>query len=397
LPSHSAVFVVLVTKDGSGQNVQQMEYLSHIAAVANAPTYSWTNAAVDAGLVGGSRRDQLAETKAIAQLALRVLQGARANDIPVSALDLDVNLVDWRQLLRWGISEARVPAGTTVLFREPGLWDQYKSYVMTSLVVLLAQTTLIAGLLVQRSKRRQTERELRGSQMQLRTSHDRIQHLGRRLVHEQEEERARVARELHDDVGQLLGCLVLELELLRRESQQRRKADRVLAGVVELAQDAAKSVHDLSHQLHPAKLRMIGLVSAIHGLTRDLSGPALSIAFSHADVPTRLPDDIALSLFRVLQEALQNVVKHSAATCVVVQLRREEQGLTLSIVDNGVGFNFDKTQTGGLGLLSISERLQSVGGRLDIRSHPGAGTELEIMVPISVAPATHHAVATQSH
>ena len=385
LPRHSAVFVVLVTQDGAGQNVQQIDYLSRIASIANAPTYSWVNAAVDAGLVGGSRRDQLAETKAIATLALRMLQGARADDIPVSWPDLDVKQVDWRQLRRWGISEARVPAGTSVLFREPGVWDRYRSYIMGSMVLLLTQTTLIAALLVQRSKRRKIELELRDSQTQLRASYDRIQHLGRRLLHEQEEERARVARELHDDVCQQLGCLVLELEILRREDQHRRKADRVLADVVDLAQDAMKSLRDLSHQLHSAKLQMVGLVSAIRGLANDLSGPGLRIAFSHEAVPTGLPDDVALCLFRVVQEALRNIVKHSAATDASVQLRGQEHGLVLSISDNGVGFHLDDSRTKGLGLLSISERLQSVGGRLDIWSRPGSGTQLEIVVPIAVA------------
>ena len=195
-----------------------------------------------------------------------------------------------------------------------------------------------------------------------------------------------MARELHDDVCQQLGCLVLELEILRREDQHRRKADRVLAGVVDLAQDAMKSLRDLSHQLHSAKLQMVGLVSAIGALANDLSGPALCIAFSDDAVPAGLPDDIALCLFRVVQEALRNVVKHSAATDATVQLRGQEHGLALSITDNGIGFDVDDIRTKGLGLLSISERLQSVGGRLDIWSRPGSGTQLEIVVPIAVAP-----------
>src|SRR5262249_48756553 len=272
-------------------------------------------------LVGGSRRDQLAETKAIATLALRVLQGARADDIPVSWPDLDVKQVDWRQLRRWGISEARVPAGTSVLFREPGVWDRYRSYIMGSMVLLLTQTTLIAALLVQRSKRRKIELELRDSQTQLRASYDRIQHLGRRLLHEQEEERARVARELHDDVCQQLACLVVGLEMLRHEDRHRRKADRALADAVDLAQGSLKSIRDLSHQLHSARLQLVGLVSAIHELACDLSGDTLRITFSHDAVPLSVPDDIALCLFRVAQEALRNVVKHSAATEASVQLR----------------------------------------------------------------------------
>jgi signal transduction histidine kinase len=396
LPPHAAVFVAVVSKDGAGENFQQMDYLSMVASGANAPTYSWADAAVDSGIVGGTRRDQLAETKAIATLALRVLQGARADDIPVSAPSLDVNQVDWRQLRRWGIPEARVPAGTTILFREPGVWDRYQRYLIGSLGLLLAQTTLIAALLVQRSKRRQIERELRGSQTQLRASYERIRDLGRRLIHEQEEERARVARELHDDIGQQIGCLVLELEMLRRDDQRRRKADRVLAEAVNLAQGAVKSIRDLSHQLHSVKLQLVGLVPAIRGLAKDLSGPTLSIAFSHESVPAGIPDDIALCFYRVVQEALRNVVKHSAATHVSVQLLGQEHELSLSIVDDGVGFNVNKMRGNGLGLLSISERIQSVGGRFDIRSQAGSGTLLEIVVPMATTPAADHALSVPS-
>ena len=223
LPPRSVVFVVLVTKDGAGKNVLQIDYLSRIASVANAPTYSWADAAVDSGIVGGSRRDQLAEVKAVATLALHVLQGARADDIPVSSPMLDVDQVDWRQLRRWGISEARVPAGTTVLFREPGMWDRYQRYIIGSLALMLAQMALIAGLLVQRSKRRQAE-------LDLRSSNDRIRHLGRRLLHAQEAERARVARELHDDISQQIAILAVELDSLRPDCQEVDNAKPALPG-----------------------------------------------------------------------------------------------------------------------------------------------------------------------
>jgi PAS domain S-box-containing protein len=208
--------------------------------------------------------------------------------------------------------------------------------------------------------------------------------LSRRLMEAQDEERARVARGLHDDVGQQLGYLAFELELLRREDRQRRKADRVLASVLNLVRGASRSVQDLSYQLHPAKLRLMGLVPVISSLVRELSRPTLSIAFVHDSVPDGLPDDIALCLYRVVQEALQNVMKHSAATQVSVQLRGEAQGLTLSIADNGVGFSVDRTRTSGLGLLGMQERLRSVGGRCDISSRLGAGTTIDIVVPLPI-------------
>src|SRR5262245_50494734 len=111
LPPHSAVYYVVVSQDAAGENFQQMPYLSHIAAAANAPTYGWADAAVETGILGGRRRDQLNLVTAIAELGLRVLRGERPDDIPVSAPDTDVDSVDWRQLRRWGIDESRVPQG----------------------------------------------------------------------------------------------------------------------------------------------------------------------------------------------------------------------------------------------------------------------------------------------
>src|SRR4029077_12189889 len=119
------------------------------------------------------------------------------------------------QLRRWGLDESRLPAGTRVMFREPSIWDQFERYIVGAVVVMLAQTTLIAGLLVQRLKRQRVERELRGSQDKLRVSYDQIRDLGRRLLGEQEAERGRIARELHDDINQQIAILSIELDGLR--------------------------------------------------------------------------------------------------------------------------------------------------------------------------------------
>jgi hypothetical protein len=212
LPPHSAVYYVVMRQDGAGEQFQVMSSLSRVAAAANAPTYSWADAAAETGIVGGSRRDQLVQTKAIAALALRVLRGERADDIPVSNIDTNVNLVDWRQLRRWGLDESRLPSGTRVLFREPSAWDRYRRYIVGAVVLMLAQTALITGLLVHRRMRRRVELELRDSEAKLRVSYDRNRHLSRRLLGEQEAERARLARELHDDISQRLAILSIELD-----------------------------------------------------------------------------------------------------------------------------------------------------------------------------------------
>ena len=399
VPPRSAVFYTVVSEDGAGEHFQVMASLSRVAAAANAPTYSWADAAVDAGIVGGSRRDQLAQTRAIATLALRVLRGERADDIPVSSPDTDVDQVDWRQLRRWGLDSSRLPAGVRVLSREPGIWDQYQRYIIGAMVLLLTQTTLIGGLLVQRAKRRRvelelrgTERELRGSQAKLRVSFDRIRHLSRRLLGEQEAERARIARELHDDINQQLAILAIELDRLRVDQLQVHTA-KLLSRAMETAEGISESVRALSHRLHPSRLQLIGIVAAIDSLRRDLSPPHLSIAFSHRGIPAEIDQQIALCLFRVAQEALGNAVKHSGAGHVAVDLTGGPSGVALTITDDGKGFDVD-LPNGGLGLISMRERVESVGGVLEIHAAPASGTRLSVTVPTKKSESALAAIAS---
>jgi signal transduction histidine kinase len=383
LPRRSAVYYVLVSQDGAGEHFQQMAYLSRVASAANAPTYSWADAAVDSGIVGGSRRDQLAQTKAIATLALRVLRGERADDIPVSSLNTDVEQVDWRQLRRWGLDESRLPVGARVLFRQPSVWDQYKRYIIGAVILIMAQTTLIAGLLVQRTKRRRAELEFRDSQVKLRVSYDRVRNLSQRLLGEQEAERARIARELHDDIGQQLTILSIDLDRMRSDPQHAHNPQR-LTQSLETMQTISTSVRELSHRLHPSRLQLLGLVAGLDNLRRDLSPPHLSIAFTHRDVPAVIDPNIALCLFRVAQEALANAVKHSHAQHVSVDLTGGSSSMTLTITDDGKGFDVDGAPKGGLGLMSMRERVESAGGVLEIHATPGSGTRLTITVPTQV-------------
>ena len=174
LPERSVVYYLLVTEDGAGNKYHPLDYVDRVAAAANAPTYSWVDSAMDHGIVGGNLYSQTEAIRRTGQLALRVLRGEKADSIDTSAIDLNSSQVDWRQLRRWGIDEARVPAGTVVRFREPTIWDRYKGYILAALALLIAQSGLIAGLLIQRRRRYQAEVELRRSQESLRTSYERI-------------------------------------------------------------------------------------------------------------------------------------------------------------------------------------------------------------------------------
>jgi signal transduction histidine kinase len=342
----------------------------------------------------------LAQTRAIATLALRVLRGERADDIPVSSPNTDVDQVDWRQLRRWGLDESRLPAGTDVQFRPPSLWGQYSRYIIGAVLLMLAQSALIAGLLVQRAKRRRmelelrgSEFELRGSQAKLRVSYDRIRHLSRRLLGEQEAERARIARELHDDIGQQLTILSIELDGLRSDQLPVPGAER-LSRAMETTQGISTSVRELSHRLHPSKLGLIGLVAALDNLRRDLSPPHLSIAFRHRNVPAKMDQSIAQCVFRVAQEALGNAVKHSAAGHISVDLTGGPSSLALTITDDGKGFDVTGPSNAGLGLISMRERVESVGGVLEIHSTSASGTRLEVAIPIHASESALAAIAS---
>ena len=320
LPANSAIYYLLVNRTGDGENVHPLEYLERLAAVANSPVYSWVDSAIGRGAVGGSLKDQTVQLKALGRLALRVLSGESADRIPVSSPNLNVMEVDWRQLQRWRIDESRVPQGTQVLFKELSVWDRYWFYILGAAALMLAQTLLIAGLLVQRQRRRLAEARFRGSEEALRVSYDRIRALGLRLLQAQDSERSHIARELHDDISQQLALLSIDLELLNGAVPPDSKS---LAGeALHRAHDVASSIHDLSHRLHPAKLRLIGLVAALDALQREVSRSDLSVTFTHDNVPANLPHDLTLSVFRIVQEALHNALKYSKARSVNVRPQR---------------------------------------------------------------------------
>src|SRR5262245_28233844 len=231
LPSHSVVYYLLVSQDGSGVHLPPLEYLDRLASVANQPIYSWDDSTMGHGVVGGCLRHFESGIALVAQQALRVLQGQSADALPTLTPDLNVAQVDWRELQRWNIPERRVPAGTTVRFRELTFWSRYKGSVISAVAILVAQTGLIVALLVQRARRRRAEERVRGSQAELLTSYERIRDLGARLLSAQDVERSRVARDLHDDVGQQLALLSIDLQQLSGVAQVRSEDPRELARV----------------------------------------------------------------------------------------------------------------------------------------------------------------------
>ena len=386
LPPHSIIFFLRMSQDGAGVSVKPLAYLDRLATIANQPIYSWDDSTMGHGVVGGSLRHLENAVEVLAQQALKVLQGQAADSIAIAAPGVSVTQVDWRQLERWHIDERRVPAATVVTFRELTVWTRYKSYILGALVLLLAQSALLAGLLIQGAKRRQAEAQVRASEARLRTSYDRMRDLSQRLLGAQEAERLRIARELHDDISQPISLLATDLKLRSGLGQDRREAANELAGVaLDRAHTIARRVHELSHRLHPAKLRLMGLIAALSGLQRELSRNDIEITFAHDNVPAALPQDLTSCLFRVVQEGLQNAVTHSAGRTVSVHLTGRNNTLARRSSSMTATGSTSDPWAGTVGLMSMHERLEAIGGTLTIHSKAGAGTRLEIIVPLREA------------
>lgn len=214
-----------------------------------------------------------------------------------------------------------------------------------------------------------------------------LHELGAKLVAAQEAERSRIARELHDDLGQQVALLASKLDMLTHRRQPSRH--HMLAGVTEARQELqqlASSIHSLSHELHPARLRLLGLEQTLRSLCRDMSAESgKHIRFDARDIAADLAENTALCIFRVTQEAIQNAVKHSGTRVIEVTVEGTPEHVTLRVRDAGTGFDPLSPGASGIGLLTMRERVELIGGRLKIDTAPARGTVVEAVVPATTA------------
>jgi PAS domain S-box-containing protein len=221
------------------------------------------------------------------------------------------------------------------------------------------------------------------------SSEESLHTLGGRLIHAQEEERARIARELHDHFSQGLALLGIGLGQLWKKLPESEVEER--ATVLEMlkrTEEMSSDLHSLSHRLHSSKLELVGLVPALIGLCTEIGEKyKIGVHFTELGARPNITKDVALCLFRVAQEALGNIVKHSQANSADVELSVNAKSVSLRITDAGRGFDPDLSNpTGGIGLVSMRERLRLVGGRLSVKSELTQGTEICAEVPLSVYP-----------
>ena len=241
----------------------------------------------------------------------------------------------------------------------------------------MLQTTLIAGLLVHRAR--------------LRRSHQQNQELAGRLINAQEVERARIARELHDDVGQRIASFSIALGTLRRRLPAApQPVHDELAGLQRETVTLGNDLRSLSHELHPALLEHLGLVDALRRRCEEVSAESgVTVALDVTAELGPVPDEVALCLYRVAQEALRNVVNHAEARSARVELSRQNGRVAMRIIDDGRGFEPGMAASHrGLGLVSLDERVKMLEGTLAIESSPHIGTTVSVMVPCGDPDAT---------
>jgi signal transduction histidine kinase len=216
--------------------------------------------------------------------------------------------------------------------------------------------------------------------------------VNRRLIEAQEEERTRIARELHDDICQRLAVLGLTLDQFQHGPpdlpvEVRRRMGELRKQSIEIATD----LQSLSHELHTARLEVLGMAAAMRGFCKEFAEEQKAeIDFQTYDLPSPLPSDISLGLFRVLQEALHNSEKHSGVRRFEVRLWGTSKEIHLTVADSGAGFDTEAARKlQGLGLISMQERLKILNGTFEVVSQPNLGTTIHARVPLrKVAQAT---------
>jgi signal transduction histidine kinase len=379
VPERSVVLYIRYSREDPGQVIFPTDGAQLVSEASAAPVYGVTDAVIGTGVVGGvvTSRDRIGNR--LAEMVQTILAGTRAQDMPIESLAL-VPAFDWRQIERWRIDASLIPAESIVHFRAPTVWDLYRGYVVAAASVVAVQALLIAALLVQRGKRRKAE-------LSLRVTSDRNRELADSLITAQEEERTRIARELHDDVGQRVASLSIALSAVKRRVREDEALRQDVAQLQEQAVELSSDLRQLSHDLHPAALEHLGLLEALRSRCDDLEeSTGVRVRLEVPDDWVDMPHAVTLCFYRVVQEALRNVAQHAAAHSVTVRLGRQNGRAFLSVADDGRGLANPTTgRHPGLGLRSLNERVRMLGGTLDVQSTPGAGTTLAVSVPIGEA------------
>jgi signal transduction histidine kinase len=226
----------------------------------------------------------------------------------------------------------------------------------------------------------QLERQTRNRYVELARSKDELQRLSSRLVDAQETERRSISRELHDEIGQSLGALLVDISRLTNSTEW-PEAKAELERMRSLAERTLSGVRDMALLLRPSMLDDLGLMAALEWQAREISRRSqMEVAVESENVPEDLPDEVRVCIYRLVQEALNNAVRHSGARNAEVIVAQLATGIEVRVADNGRGF--DPARTRGLGILGMEERVKRLGGSFGIESKLGQGTTIDALLPV---------------
>ncbi|MGA8306141.1 MAG: ABC transporter substrate binding protein [Candidatus Acidiferrales bacterium] len=375
LPENSIVLYVCFFQDSAGNRfLNATKALPSIASAANAPVFGMSDTYLGHGIIGGDVMSFREQGSVTAQIISELLDGKGAKDIPIETVPA-VFRFDWNELKRWHVPESRLPYGSVVLFREPSLWERTKWFWVLTLLITLALS--IFGAYLQYSQR------------QLKLAREKERHLSSELINAEEQERRRIASELHDDFSQRLAVLSLGLENVEEATPASLSDVHTrLHDLVRSTSELSTDLHTLSHQLHSSTLESLGLVPAVAALCKEFTAnQGIRIDFTSTEIPRSVPSDTALCVFRIVQEGLRNLRKHSNAEEAKVNLKVVGDRLEVTVRDAGCGFDLKGLhENEGLGIRSMQERARSLGGKFEIHSESGNGTTLKARVPLTADP-----------
>jgi signal transduction histidine kinase len=384
IPDDTIALGVVFGADADGRAFVIADALLDIARVADRPFFVVGSWYIGTGAVGGYVLDAAELGRAAAALVLHTLDkpgvvDASLEETPTRWMFDDV------QLRRWNVSESKLPAGSIILNRELPVWRRYIWPLMAAALLVALQGTIIGALLVQRRNRRRIEVALRESEGKARASYNEARELAGRLITAREEERARIARDLHDDIGQRVASLSIGLSRAQRNMPDASGASRqALSALEQQTTQLSADLRHLSHELHPSALEHLGLLEALRERCDDFTQDSgVAVRLDVSDTWPEVSNAFALCLYRVAQEALRNVARHAQARQVTVALDRLDGHLTMQVSDDGCGFDPTNAtaRRKGLGLISLAERVRMLGGELAITAGPGNGTHLAVTLP----------------
>ena len=367
---NTSILLLTYEEDSIGNNYSTVEVIEQISTVCSAPMYGLYDTLLGHGIVGGCLQSAESQGKLAGELAVRVLKGEQPEDLPVVGLDTVQTKFDARQLKRFKLSIDRLPHGSQVLYREATFVEQFGTYLLLGGAAILLQSVIITALLVNRSRRLRAEREARD--------------LAGKILTAQEDERRYLAREMHDDLSQRLAATAIEAGNLEQKHRDSPESFELLGSLKKNLIAICDDVHHLSRQIHPSILDDFGLADALHSeCDRFANRDHVVVEFRCGDIPTNLPKEVALCLYRIGQEALWNAAKYAHSDRVVVELNADPEFIHLEVRDFGCGFDpLQVAESHGLGLASMKERARLVRGTISIDSSPEKGTKITVQVPL---------------